>query len=362
MDNTNMERTFAERESLIRSVYLDCDGVSDRARALAEQITAECGSDSEKVYAIAAYLRENYSYTAHPEPVPEGENFLDYFLFERREGFCSWYATAAALLARSVGVPARYVQGFRAALPAEVFTMLGAEDAHAWCECYISGYGWLGVEATPGYGEAGSGWLTSEEEMAVSSTGTEPLPAPSYEYTWGDGDGPGGMFPDFSAPPETDEAEEQPDEEPESGEQSGDAAAAESGSSFEPFSIPLAVALTAALAAALWFLRRLLRKRRYAKADPTARLTADLERLLRDLRGKGYPRKPEEPLRLYFERIPWHYLIAREDEAKEMAALYDRTFFGLVPPSEMELARHRDFAARFRPKTLRQWLIWYGLQ
>ena len=85
-------------------------------------------------------------------------------------------------------------------------------------------------------------------------------------------------------------------------------------------------------------------------------------RLLRDLRGKGYPRRPEESLRLYFARLPWHYLLAREAEAEEMAALYDRCFFAQETPSEAELARHRAFAARFRPKTLRQWMIWYSLQ
>ena len=45
-----------------------------------------------------------------------------------------------------------------------------------------------------------------------------------------------------------------------------------------------------------------------------------------------------------------------------MAALYDRTFFGQKPPSEAELARHRAFAARFRPRTPRQWLLWLGLK
>ncbi len=88
----------------------------------------------------------------------------------------------------------------------------------------------------------------------------------------------------------------------------------------------------------------------------------DLEQLLRDLRGKGYPRRPEESLRAYFARLPWHYLLADEAEAEKMAALYDRCFFSPAEPSEEELASHRAFAARFRPRTLRQWMIWYGLQ
>ena len=97
--------------------------------------------------------------------------------------------------------------------------------------------------------------------------------------------------------------------------------------------------LIAALAASVPLLRlwlRARRKRRYAQADPAERLQMDLETLLRDLRGKGYPRAPEESLRQYFERLPG-FLIRDGAEVREMAALYDRTFFALKAPSEAEL-------------------------
>ena len=119
-----------------------------------------------------------------------------------------------------------------------------------------------------------------------------------------------------------------------------------------------------ALAASVPLLRpwlRARRKRRYAQADPAERLQMDLETLLRDLRGKGYPRAPEESLRQYFERLPG-FLIRDGAEVREMAALYDRTFFALKAPSEAELEKHRAFAAYFRPRTLRQWITWYSLQ
>ncbi len=45
-----------------------------------------------------------------------------------------------------------------------------------------------------------------------------------------------------------------------------------------------------------------------------------------------------------------------------MAALYDRSFFGGIEPSEAELEKHRVFAARFRPRSLRQWMIWLYLK
>lgn len=346
-ETMELEIAFARREALIRGVYLDSTGVSDRAAALAEEITADCGSDAERVAAIASYLRENYSYTLRPAPVPEDANFLDWMLFEHREGYCSWFATAAAMLSRSIGVPARYVQGYRGVLGTDVFTPILPREAHAWCECYISGYGWVTVEATPGFGGEGAGWLTAAEEQALS--GGESEDAKSEEQP-GDADGGGENPADQPGTGSHGSEPVQPEPEPE-----GEPAR------FLWLPTLLSVLLPAALLGT-WLWLRMRRKRRYAQADPAARLMMDLERLLRDLRGKGYPRRPEESLREYFTRLPWHFLLASEAEAMEMAELYDRSFFAQKPPSEAELARHRAFAARFRPRTLRQWMIWFGLR
>ena len=126
--------------------------------------------------------------------------------------------------------------------------------------------------------------------------------------------------------------------------------------------LPLIPVALPAVLLAIRFWQQRRRARRYAAADPSTRLKMDLELLLCDLRGKGYPRRPEESLQQYFARVPWHYLLADEAEAREMAALYDRCFFSPAAPNEEELARHRAFAARFRPRTLRQWMLWYSLQ
>ncbi len=345
----NMESDYARRTELIRSAYLDSSGVSDRAGALAEEITAGCGGDYEKVTAIAAYLQANYNYVLHPEPVPEGENFLDWLLFEGKEGYCTWYATAAVLMARSVGVPARYVQGYRGELEEGVFTPLVAANAHAWCECYIAGYGWVTVEATPGFTDESVGWVSSEEGEGQNGEGAEGPEDPA-EMTDDREDGTDEDLTPLPTPP---------GQMPKTGESEEDGEPARTRFGWLP--ILIAVLLPAALAA-VWFRLRKRRKRRYAAAEPAARLQMDLEQLLRDLRGKGYPRKPEESLHEYFGRLPWLYLLADKGEAKRMAALYDKVLFGQEQPSEEELAKHRAFAAQFRPKTLKQWVIWYGLQ
>lgn len=106
---------------------------------------------------VITYLNEHYTYDIHAGAVPEGEDFLRYFLEESKTGYSTHFATAAVVMFRMCGVPARYVAGYAA--PAELFTaqpdgtytaVLQADNSHAWAEVYEPGVGWKPVETTPG--------------------------------------------------------------------------------------------------------------------------------------------------------------------------------------------------------------------
>lgn len=106
---------------------------------------------------VITYLNEHYTYDIHAEAVPEGEDFLRYFLGESKTGYSTHFATAAVVMFRMCGVPARYVAGYAA--PAELFTaqpdgfytaVLQADNSHAWVEVYEPEIGWKPVETTPG--------------------------------------------------------------------------------------------------------------------------------------------------------------------------------------------------------------------
>lgn len=106
---------------------------------------------------VTTYLNEYYTYDIHAEAVPEGEDFLRYFLEESKTGYSTHFATAAVVMFRMCGVPARYVAGYAA--PAQLFTaqpdgfytaVLQADNSHAWVEVYEPEIGWKPVETTPG--------------------------------------------------------------------------------------------------------------------------------------------------------------------------------------------------------------------
>ncbi|MBQ8167544.1 MAG: transglutaminase domain-containing protein, partial [Lachnospiraceae bacterium] len=88
-----------------------------------------------------------------PEDVVDGSSFLDYFILESKQGYCTHYATAFTLLARAKGYPARYVQGYCVPMLNERKATVTSSMAHAWPEVYIDDVGWIAFEPTPGYGE-----------------------------------------------------------------------------------------------------------------------------------------------------------------------------------------------------------------
>ncbi len=105
---------------------------------------------------ILSLLQDNAAYTLTPGRAPLNEDIVEYFLFERHEGYCVHYASAATLIYRLYGIPARYVSGY--ALSPSDFTRqedgswvadVTDESSHAWTEIFIEDYGWTPVEFTP---------------------------------------------------------------------------------------------------------------------------------------------------------------------------------------------------------------------
>jgi protein-glutamine gamma-glutamyltransferase len=142
----------------IRAEYLQLPRSLDpRIPKLAEDITAKSANDYDRAAEIRRYLIGHYAYTLNlTAPTGAGADPLAYFLFTSRAGHCEYFATAMAVMLRSIGVPARYVTGF---LPGEYNDVGGdyiirGSDAHAWVEVYFNGYGWVTFDPTPPSNEA----------------------------------------------------------------------------------------------------------------------------------------------------------------------------------------------------------------
>lgn len=141
-------------------------------------INKDLSQISDKISYIKDYLNVNTHYSLSPGRLPYGKDFVEHFLYENKIGYCSHYASAATLILRIMGVPARYVEGYSVGMEDikasnNVATRLINEysnngnasynvgqvelsvrdyNAHAWVEVYIDNCGWIPVEFTPGSG------------------------------------------------------------------------------------------------------------------------------------------------------------------------------------------------------------------
>lgn len=118
---------------------------------LAKRITAGRTNAYDKAIAIQRYLETHYTYDLNAPAVPRGEDAVTYFMLKSKRGYCDIFASAMAIMARQVGIPARWVTGFATGEPnpVEGTYHVRAKDAHAWAELYFPGYGWIAFDPAP---------------------------------------------------------------------------------------------------------------------------------------------------------------------------------------------------------------------
>lgn len=125
--------------------------IPERVKELAYEITAKHNNNYDKAKALEEYLRKNYKYNRKPGELPQNAEFIDHFLFEGKEGYCTYFATAMSILLREVGIPSRYVEGFISRYDGRDSRAIKGSDAHAWVEVYFDDHGWVTFEPTPYY-------------------------------------------------------------------------------------------------------------------------------------------------------------------------------------------------------------------
>ena len=164
----------------IRESYLALpEGIENAVYTLAGQITQDAQTDFDRADALCAYLRSAYPYTLLQNAPPAGRDFVSWFLLDERQGYCTSFATAMAVMARMVGLPARYIEGYAAVPDSDSVARVTQQQAHAWVEIYFSGFGWLPFDPTPGTNDAG-GTLPSDDPEDDSPT---PSPSPTATPT-----------------------------------------------------------------------------------------------------------------------------------------------------------------------------------
>lgn len=206
-DRRFREEFLENYDSYVKVNYLSVpDQGMDRLRSLCSRYRAQMESGEMSLERAAVLVRSllaaQCKYSMNLEPLPAGEDYVDYFLFEQKMGFCTHFASAGTLMFRMLGIPARYVTGY--SVSPEEFTGTYEEyleaqvtdyDAHAWVEIYDPQTGWIPVEVTPGYaadtvtmGEPDSPVATPpQEEPDVQDTSAAEGPEEQEDTQGGEG-------------------------------------------------------------------------------------------------------------------------------------------------------------------------------
>ena len=139
----------------------NCPSSIRASRRWPRQITARARNPYDKARAVESYLRNNYGYTLDLSGTPPTDP-LAYFLFQKRAGHCEYFAAAMTVMMRSLGIPARYINGFLAGEYNDVGGdyIVRASDAHSWVEVYFPRYGWITFDPTPPSSEVAGGVLS----------------------------------------------------------------------------------------------------------------------------------------------------------------------------------------------------------
>ena len=270
--------TKEEETRRIYEIYTEDIELSEETERYLEAVAGKAYDRLDWLRLVEQEL-SSYTYTRQPESLPgdaaDAGAFLDYFLLEGREGYCTHFATAFVLLARSQGMPARYVQGFCVPMKGVGEVSVYNTMAHAWPEVYFEGAGWIPFEPTPGYGGMRyTPWETEERDGAAENRRQEI----SHE----------------SAEPDETVRESMPGEPEE-----------ENGSSIRWLFRTAAYAVSAVgiTGVLLLAIQRILRRRRYRRMDVTGRFRTVAAVNIRILAILGFRRDEKETLQEFREHI-----------------------------------------------------------
>lgn len=146
---------------------------------------------SQTVYDLHSLLTSQCEYAYDPPTIPSNTDFTTCFMTESRQGYCVHFATAATVLLRAMGVPARYAEGyiviqsdFRKTADANGYIDIEDTHAHAWVEVFDpTQLEWIPVEVTASSGDGSSAAGSGQTPVPASEASDAPTIAPTAEIT-----------------------------------------------------------------------------------------------------------------------------------------------------------------------------------
>ena len=154
-NSDNQEPPVSYYDPSIVQTYLQLPrNLDPNIKLLAENLTSKAPTMYDKAVALETYFHNNYTYDANIS-LPPGQEAVSWFLFRNNnhKGFCNYFATSMAIMARELGIPARVVEGYtngKFDVKHNQWVIRGT-DAHSWVQIYFAGYGWVNFEPSASF-------------------------------------------------------------------------------------------------------------------------------------------------------------------------------------------------------------------
>ena len=134
-------------------IYTSPQQIPGSVATLANEVTQGTSDPFEKAQRLKSEIERRTKYNISAPATPSGVDPVEHFLFDQQEGYCDVFASSMVLMARSIGLPARYTIGYIINDPVpdeEGFFTIRGKDYHAWAEVYFPEHGWVPFDATEG--------------------------------------------------------------------------------------------------------------------------------------------------------------------------------------------------------------------
>ena len=331
--------------------FLAVDRVDPRVGEIARQVVGDAATGVDKAVALQQYFSGpgsafTYSLTTAPSG---GDDALVEFLTVGKQGFCEQYASAMAVMLRTVGVPTRVAIGFTGGTQDGDRRTISTSDAHAWVEAWFPGIGWTTFDPTP---LADGRTITPPyvAEALAERTGTDGAPADQLDPR-NDGSDPA-QAPQEQPPAPEDQA---PQDQPADG----------GGIPLWPFMVALVVIALALAVAAPAILRGRQRGRRLAAvaAGGQDAVGAAWAELIAESADRGVVPAASDTVRGTARRmIREHRLGAEAQRAmRQLVGAVESSWYGGGHPQAGELAEPvrivRDAIVAGTPLTARERML-----
>lgn len=161
-------------------------GIENGVYELARSLTEGNLSPYQKALRLQSHLMKSYDYSLDVPYPPSNRDFVSYFLLSEKKGYCSYFASAMAVMGRIAGLPTRYIEGYMVKKPGPDGAVVTGRNAHAWVEVYFKGVGWISFNPTPGDeidsgGSSGGSGDQGADQPEEPSDEPEPTATPGIE-------------------------------------------------------------------------------------------------------------------------------------------------------------------------------------